>query len=163
MGSIRDEVRRLDADLPIVYLTSMREVTERVLEEERIAAVMLGGFGVAALLLAMMGIYGALSFVVIDRTREMGVRLALGARPERLVAMVVAQSLKTSVVGIVAGLLLSVLVAIGIQSLLVGVGALDPLSLGGSAALLALAAVAAAILPAVRAASIDPIQSLRVE
>jgi len=84
------------------------------------------------------------------------------ARPERLVAMVVAQSLTTSLVGIVAGLVLSVLVAMGMQSLLVGVGTLDPISLGGSVAFLALAAVVAAIVPAMRAAGIDPIQSLRV-
>ena len=77
--------------------------------------------------------------------------------------MVVAQGLKTSVVGIVVGLFLSVLVAMGMQSLLVGVGTLDPISLGGSATLLTLAAAVASIVPAVRAASIDPIQSLRVE
>jgi predicted permease len=163
MRSIRDDVRALDPDLPIVELASMRDITERALEEERIAAVVLGGFGAAALLLAMMGIYGALAFAVVDRTRELGVRLALGARPERLVAMVVAQGLRTSAVGIVVGLFLSVLVAMGMQSLLVGVGTLDPVSLGGSVVLLALAAVVASVVPAVRAASVDPIQSLRVD
>jgi predicted permease len=163
MRSIRNEIRLLDANLPIVDLESMGRITERALEEERVAAVFFAGFGVAALFLAMLGIYGVLAFAVMDRTRELGIRQALGATPRRVVAMIVAQSLRISVLGIAAGLFLAVLVAMGIQSLLVGIGALDPLSLGGSAVLLTLAAVAASLVPAIQAAKVDPAQLLKSE
>jgi len=163
MRSIRNDVRLLDANLPIIDLGSMESITARVLEEERVATVMFGGFGVAALFLAMLGIYGVLAFTVMDRTRELGVRIALGATPGRIVAMIVAQSLKLSALGIGAGLLLAVLVAMGMRSLLVGIGALDPLSLGMSAVLLVLAAVVASLAPAMQAARVDPSLSLKRE
>ena len=143
MRSIRDDVRRLDANLPIIDLESMQSITARVLEEERVAAVFFGGFGVVALFLAMLGIYGVQAFAVMDRAREIGIRIAIGATPKRIVAMIVVQGLRLSALGIIVGLFLAVLVAMGMQSLLVGIGVLDPFSLGGSAALLVLAAMAA--------------------
>jgi predicted permease len=163
MRSIRNDVRLLDEDLPIIDLESMESITARALEEERVAAVVFGGFGVAALFLAMLGIYGVQAFAVMDRVREIGIRIALGATPRRVVAMIVAQSLKLSALGIVAGLFLAVLVAMGMQSLLIGIGALDPFSLGGSAVLLVLAAVVASLVPAIQAARVDPSRSLRSE
>jgi predicted permease len=163
MRSIRNDVRLLDEDLPIIDLESMESIAARALEEERVAAVVFGGFGVAALFLAMLGIYGVQAFAVMDRVREIGIRIALGATPGRVVAMIVAQSLKLSALGIVAGLFLAALVAMGMQSLLVGIGALDPFSLGGSAVLLVLAAVAASLVPAIQAARVDPSRSLRIE
>jgi ABC-type antimicrobial peptide transport system permease subunit len=163
MRSIRSEVRLLNEDLPIIDLESMESITARVLEEERVAAVTFGGFGVVALFLAMLGIYGVQAFAVMDRAREIGIRIALGATPQRVLAMVVAQSLKLSAVGIVAGLVLAIFVAMGMQSLLVGIGALDPLSLGGSAVLLVLAAIAASLVPAIQAARVDPARSLKTE
>jgi predicted permease len=163
MRSIRDDVRLLAENLPIVDLGSMESITARALEEERVAAVVFGGFGVAALFLAMLGIYGVQAFAVMDRVREIGIRIALGATPARVVAMIVTRSLKLSSLGIVAGLILAALVAMGMQSLLVGIGALDPLSLGGSAVLLVLAAVAASLVPAIQAARVDPSRSLRSE
>jgi predicted permease len=163
MRSIRNDVRMLDESLPIIDLESMESITARLLEEERVATVVFGGFGVVALLLAMLGIYGVQAFAVMERVREIGIRIALGATPRRVVAMIVAQSLKLSAVGIVVGLFLAVLVAMGMQSLLVGIGALDPLSLGGSAVLLVLAAVAASLVPAIQAARVDPSRSLRSE
>jgi predicted permease len=163
MRSIRDDVRLLDEDLPIIDLESMESIAARALEEERVATVVFGGFGVAALFLAMLGIYGVQAFAVMDRVREIGIRIALGATPGRVVAMIVAQSLKLSALGIVAGLFLAALAAMGMQSLLVGIGALDPLSLGGSAVLLVLAAVAASLVPAMQAARVDPSRSLRNE
>ena len=84
MRSIRDHVRLLDEDLPIVDLESMESIAARALEEERVATVVFGGFGVAALFLAMLGIYGVQAFAVMDRAREIGIRIALGATPGRL-------------------------------------------------------------------------------
>ena len=163
MRSIRSDVRLLDENLPIIDLESMESITARLLEEERVAAIVFGGFGVVALFLAMLGIYGVQAFAVMDRVREIGIRIALGATPRRILAMIVAQSLKLSALGIVIGLFLAALVAVGMQSLLVGVGALDPFSLGGSAVLMVLAAVAASLVPAIQAARVDPTRSLRTE
>jgi predicted permease len=163
LASMRQTIRLMDEDIPVIELASMRSITDQALEEERLAAAALGGFGVVALFLAMLGIYGVLAFEVMDRTRELGVRLAVGAKPGRVVAMVVGQSLKISAVGIMIGLALSVLVSLGMRSLIIGVGVLDPYSLGGSVALLVGAAGLAGLIPAVRAASIDPVQSLRSE
>jgi predicted permease len=163
MRSMRNEVLLLDESLPILDLESMESITARLLEEERIAALFFGGFGVVALFLAMLGIYGVQAFAVLERVREIGIRIALGATPRRIVTMIVTRSLKLSALGIVAGLILAVLVAMGIQALLVGIGALDPLSLGGSAVLLVLAAVVAALVPAMQATRVDPSRSLRSE
>jgi predicted permease len=163
MRSILNDVHLLDESLPILDLESMESITARLLEEERVGAVVFGGFGVAALFLAMLGIYGVQAFAVMQRVREIGIRMALGATPRRIVTMIVAQSLRLSTLGIVAGLILAVLVAMGMQALLVGVSALDPLSLGGSAVLLVLAAVAASLVPALQAARVDPSRSLRSE
>lgn len=163
MRSIRNYVYLLDESLPILDLESMESITARLLEEERVATVVFGGFGAVALLLAMLGIYGVQAFAVMERVREIGIRIALGATPSRVVAMIVAQGLKLSALGILAGLGLAALVASGMQSLLVGIGALDPLSLGGSAVLLVLAAVGASLVPAVQAARVDPSRSLRSE
>jgi predicted permease len=163
MRSIRHDVRLLNEDLPILDLESMESITARLLEEERVGAIVFGGFGAVALFLAMLGIYGVQAFAVLERVREIGIRIALGATPVRVVAMIVAQSLKLSALGIVAGLFLAGLVAMGMQSLLVGIGALDPTSLGGSAVVLVLAAVAASLVPAVQAARVDPSRSLRSE
>jgi predicted permease len=163
LASMRQTVRLLDDDLPVIELASMRGVVDRAMVGQRLGAVVFGSLGAVALFLAMLGIYGILAFEVMDRTRELGVRLALGAKPGRVITMVVAHSLKISSVGIIIGLILSILAALGMRSFVVGVSMLDPYSLGGTVGLLALAAVVAALVPAVRAASVDPVKSLRVE
>jgi predicted permease len=163
LASMRQAIRLLDEDLPVMQLGSMRGVIDRSLVGQRVGAGIFGSLGAVALFLAMLGIYGVLAFEVMDRHRELGVRLALGAKPGGVVAMVVTQSLKISSVGIAIGLLLSILACLGMRSFVIGVSMLDPLSLGGSVGLLALAAVVAALIPAVRAATVDPVQSLKSE
>lgn len=161
--SMREDLRTLDEDLPIVELAAMQTITDRALGEQRAAAVMFGGFGVAALFLAILGIYGVLAFAVMDRARELGIRMAVGGTRERLISMIVGQSLKVSASGILVGLALSALVARGMRSIMVGMDSLDPSSLGASVAILTLAAVVASLVPALRAASTDPVESLRSE
>jgi predicted permease len=161
--AIREQVRTLDRDLPIKGLERIESVTATALLEERIAAAALAGFGLVTLFLAVLGIYAVMGYSVLERTRELGIRLALGARPGKVVRMVVLESLGHSAVGIVIGLCLAAMVARGIRALLLGIGSLDPVSFLGSTLLLGLAAATAALLPALRASRVDPVVSLRSE
>jgi predicted permease len=162
-GTVREQVRLLDSRLPIKGLQRIEDVTAAALLEERIAAAGLAGFGLVTLFLAVLGIYAVMGYAVLERTRELGIRLALGARPGKVVGMVVLEALGLSAVGIVTGLCLAALVARGIRALLLGIGTLDPISLLGSMVLLVLAAVAASLAPALRASRVDPVLSLRSE
>jgi ABC-type antimicrobial peptide transport system permease subunit len=119
--------------------------------------------GLIALLLAVVGIYGVMAFAVTQRTREMGIRIAVGARPRRLIGMVVTESLMLSAVGFVVGLALAAAIAQLMRTMLFGMSPLDPVSFGGSVTLLAGAAVLAALVPALRAARVDPVVSLKSE
>ena len=121
------------------------------------------GFGAVSLFLAVLGIYGVLAYGIMQRARELGIRLALGARPTRVIAMVVKESLVMSSAGIVTGLALAALVARGVRSLLLGIDSFDPISLGGSVAILMLAAMAASAIPALQASRVDPVRLLRSE
>jgi predicted permease len=162
-GTVRQEVRTLDPDLPISDLRRMAGVVATALLEERVAALVFAGFAAVSVFLAVLGIYGVMAFGIMQRARELGIRLALGARPTRVIAMVVKESLVMSAAGIVVGLGLAVLVAQGVRSLLLGIELLDPISYGGSVAVLVLAAIAASAIPALRAARVDPVRSLRSE
>jgi ABC-type antimicrobial peptide transport system permease subunit len=119
--------------------------------------------GALALALASLGVYGVMSYVVGLRAREMGIRLALGATPGGLVALVMREGASLSAVGFGLGAALSVGVAFVLQSMLVGIAPLDPIALGAGAGILIAAAAAACYLPARRAARIDPVASLRAE
>jgi predicted permease len=162
-NTVREQVRLLDSSLPIKGLERIEAVTATALLEERIVVALLGGFGLVALFLAVLGIYAVMAYSVLGRTRELGIRLALGARPGKVMGMVVTESLSMSAVGIVTGLVLAALVARGLRSLLLGIGTLDPPSFLGSVILLVLAAVTASLLPALRASRVDPVVSLRSE
>jgi len=162
-GTVRQEVRTLDPDLPISDLRRMDGVVATALLEERVGALVFAGFGAVSVFLAVLGIYGVMAYGIMQRARELGIRLALGARPTRVIAMVVKESLAMSAAGIVAGLALAALVAQGVRSLLLGIELFDPISYGGSVAVLVLAATAASAIPALRAARVDPVRSLRSE
>ena len=162
-GAVREQVRLLDNNLPILGLRRIETVTATALLEERVAATMFGGLGLVSLLLAILGIYGVMAYSILERTRELGIRLALGARPTRVVGMVVTESLALSAAGIVTGVVLAMLVARGIRTLLLGIGTLDPISFLGSVVLLGMAAMTASLIPAVRAARVDPVLSLKSE
>jgi predicted permease len=163
LRAMREEIRLLDEDLPIMALTTLESITENALLEERIAAMFFGGFSLLALLLAALGIYGVMAHAVMERTPELGVRLALGSSPVQVVRMILADSFNMAVLGIGVGLGLAVVACIGVRALLVGVSALDPVSLAGSAAVLTLATLLGGLVPAVRAARLDPVVSLKSE
>ena len=133
------------------------------LQQERIFAALTSGFGVLALILACVGIYGIMAYAVVQRTSEIGLRLALGAIPGQVWAMVLREASWMSATGIAIGLGAAFVLAQFVRSMLYGVTASDPLTFSGSALLLLIIALGAAWIPARRAAKIDPMVALRYE
>jgi ABC-type antimicrobial peptide transport system permease subunit len=163
MGSIRGAIRSADPALAIFAIRTMEEVRTMGFWQYRLFGYMFGIFGAAALFLAAVGVYGVLSFSVSQRTQEMGVRIALGAKGSDVLGLVVRQGLTLAAAGVVLGLVGAFGVTRVIQSLLYNVTATDPISFGGVALFLALIAAAASYLPARRATAVDPIVALRNE
>jgi len=161
--ALKEQMRSIAPDLLIARLSTLDERRDGTLARERIVAVLSIGFGTLALLLGSIGLYGTLSYAVARRTGEIGVRMALGAEWSRLVKMVVGESIRPVIVGIVLGLPLAFAAARFSERLLFGVGAGDPATFVLTAAILLCSACCAAILPARRAASVDPVIALRTE
>jgi ABC-type antimicrobial peptide transport system permease subunit len=162
-AALRRELPDISSDLLISSLATLDELRDDTLARERVVATLSTWFGVLALLLGCVGLYGTLSYAVARRTSELGVRMALGAGWSRLVGMVLGESLWPVLVGITLGLPLAFVAARLSESLLFGVTGGDPLTYVVAAATLLTSAVAAALLPATRAASVNPIVALRSE
>ena len=163
VAAINQEVRALDAGLPVFNVATLAEATSISLLPARIAGSLLGALGMLALVLAALGIYGVLSFLVRSRTREIGIRVAVGATPGAVAAMVVRQTMAWTVGGAVLGLTLAFLLTRFLATFLYGISPTDPLTFGGVTLLLALVAGVAALVPAVRASRLDPLVALRNE
>jgi ABC-type antimicrobial peptide transport system permease subunit len=131
--------------------------------ERRFLLILITAFGALALLLASIGVYGVMTLVVSERTQEVGVRLALGAEPSRVLGMVVRQAVTLAVVGVAIGLVSAAILAPLLTSQLFGVAAMDPATFLAVPVLLALVAVAAALVPGRRAMRIDPALAMRNE
>jgi predicted permease len=157
--------RKLAARHPdvIVELSDFQQDIRGQLTPERLMAMLSGCFGVLAAVLAMTGLYGVISFIVVRRRSEIGIRLALGAERGQVVAMVMREAGRLLGIGIAAGAGLSLVAGRGARSLLFGLKPYDPLTLVGAALLLALIAAAASFLPARRASRLDPMAALRDE
>jgi len=162
-GSIEQQLHALDPRIPLSEQASMRELIDEMTSVKRFTGVILTGFAGIGLLLAVMGIYGVTAYLVAQRTQEIGIRLALGAPRSAVVWLVSSQGLRMALAGVATGLLGTVLVARSMASLLYGISALDPLTLGSAAIVIIAIALAACALPAQRAARIDPLQALRAE
>jgi ABC-type antimicrobial peptide transport system permease subunit len=165
LQAIRTAIRGYDPRVPLVQATTMREFHSRSLE---LWAVRSGGrlflaFGLLALLLAVVGLYGVKSYVVSQRTREIGIRRALGARPRDGLGMVLKEGVLLCAVGVGLGLPLAALLGMALSSLLYDVKPLDPAVFVSAPLLLALAALAATWLPARRATRVTPLTALRTE
>jgi predicted permease len=159
---VRQALYTLDPELPAV-LRPMMEIVKESTGLWAISSLFLGGFGLVALALAALGIYGIVAYSVSQRTREMGLRLALGAEPSRLLRGVVTEGLRLTSLGLVLGAVASVGAGVLLSNVLFGVGAVDPVTLGSTAgAFLAVAGVSA-FLPARRAASVDVLEAIREE
>jgi ABC-type antimicrobial peptide transport system permease subunit len=160
---VRAALRRLDPNLPLFDVRTIAQHKEIVLFLPRMTASILGAFGVIALVLATVGLYGLLAFVVGQRTPEIGVRMALGARRSEIIRLVVGQGVRLTVVGAAIGFTLAFLMLPLVSSQLVGVSARDGLTYFATALVLVAAAAFASYLPARRAAAVDPIRALRYE
>ena len=160
---LRRVARELDPRLVIMESKTMSEHLSIALFPPRMAALLLGVFGALALILASTGLYGTVAFSVSRRTREMGIRLSLGADAGKVVGMVLRGAMGLVAVGMVIGLVLSLGLAQAIRGFLYGVGAMDPVTFLGVPALLAAVALVAAFVPARRASRVNPIQALKSE
>jgi predicted permease len=161
--AIRRAIGGVDPDLPIGEVATLDHVLERGLSRERLVARLAGGFGILALLLAAIGLYGVISYSVARRTNEMGVRLALGASPAGVSWVVIRESLRTIALGLAVGVVLWFPLLGLARQLVYGLSPHDPATLAFSTVLLLLVGIAAALLPAVRAARIDPIEAIRAD
>jgi predicted permease len=161
--AVRAEITALDRNLSLTGVQTLADQVDLALSPQRVTVGLLTAFGALALLLAAIGLYGVASYGVAQRTREIGVRMALGARQRDVVALVVRQGMLLVASGLATGLALALLLAPAIRSLLVGIAPFDPVTFAGTAALLALVAGVATYLPARRAARIDPLIALRYE
>ena len=163
IDAVREAVWSIDATLPVSNVRTMAEVVARSTAPQRFQTTLAGIFSAVALLLAALGIYGVVSYTVVRRTKEIGLRVAVGAQSNRITAMVLGQGIKPILVGLAGGLVAALFAARVIESLLFGVSATDPLVLGAALALLGLAGAAACYVPARRAAKIDPLQALKYD
>ena len=162
-GALTAAVHELDPTLPIFRLETLEQSLVNRLDKERGASSLLGVFGTLALLLAALGLYGVMAYAVAQRTREIGIRVALGARQADVLRQFVGEGLRLAVVGVAIGLALSVALTRIIAQFLYGVTATDAATFAAGAALLCVVAVAASWLPSRRAARVDPMVALRSE
>jgi predicted permease len=162
-GRIRSEVLGSDSGLQVPSIDTIEEQVDATLVEERLIAVLSGFFGVLAVLLACLGLYGVMAYTAARRTNEIGIRMALGATRGEVLAMVLRESLLLVVAGIVIGVPATLAATRLISSMLFGINAADPVTIAGGAALMVAVAALAGFLPARRAARVDPMIALRYE
>ncbi len=162
-GNIRREVRAIDPDLGVVNASPLTALLARPLAQPRFNAGVLLAFGAIAVLLAAIGLYGLVSFIVAQRTREVGIRLAVGAQPRQIVMLILRRGLVPVAAGCVLGVALVLAGGRLLSSVVYGVSARDPVAIGGAILGFTLVAVTAALVPARRAAQSDPSAALRLE
>lgn len=163
LSGVKNEIRALDPDLPIYRVRTMAERVEESMARRRFSMTLLSLFAALALALAGIGVYGVMSYLVDQGTREIGIRMALGATPRVILGLVVGRGLAVAACGIGAGLLGAAVLTRVMRSLLYGVEPTDPVTFAAIAALLGSLAFLASYLPARRAARIDPMTCLRAE
>ncbi len=162
-AAIRRETRTLIPNLPPPVIRTMDDLLSETLAQPRLQSGLLSLFAGIALVLAVVGLYGVLAYLVTQRTREIGVRMALGAQKRDVLSLVIGQGMKLALAGVAAGVLLALALTRVLRSLLYGVTATDPLTFVAVSLLLAAIALIACWLPARRAAAIDPMEALRYE
>jgi predicted permease len=163
VAAIRNEIRAMDANLPVTDVKTLREHMNLSLFPARAVAALLAAFGLLALTLAAIGIYGVMSYSVAQRTREVGIRMALGAARGDVLRMMLRQGMTLAAIGMGIGLAAAVVLSRLLSGLLYGVSATDAVAFAGVSLLLGLVVLAACFIPASRAAKVDPMVALRYE
>jgi len=163
VATVRGQVQSLDPSLAITNVQTIDEVVSQGLWAPRMGAALLALFGGLALILAVVGVYGVLSYSVNQQTHEIGIRMALGAQPASVLWLVVGQGLQLAGAGLALGLVGALLAMRLLSSLLFGVSTNDPVTFAGVSLVLVAAAVVACYIPARRATRVDPIIALRYE
>ena len=163
MGAVRETVRRMDAQLPLANVRPMTAWVSTGAAQPRFSAVLLGVFAGIALIVAAVGTYGVLAYSVSQRTKELGLRLALGADRREVLSLILREGLAVGVVGLAVGLVASAALARVLASLVFGVTVRDPMSYAAVSGLLVVIAATACVVPAIRASRVDPMVALRLE
>jgi predicted permease len=161
--AVRDTVKRVDSNLPLFHVRTQTERIEELLTQERVIARLASFFGLLALLLASIGLYGLLSYEVARRTREIGIRMALGAEQRDVTRLIILRGINLTLVGAISGVVGGLALTRLVASLLYGVKPTDPLTYVAAAAILAAVALLASYIPARRATKVDPMVALRYE
>jgi ABC-type antimicrobial peptide transport system permease subunit len=159
--SITSIVRQMDPALPVVQMRTMEDVFSSTVTRQRFLSTLLAIFGAVALLLAAIGTYGVVSYIVTERQREIGIRVALGADSGRVVRLVLTQGLSLALIGIVIGIGGAFALSRLVQKLLFGVSPSDPMTYAGVAAVIGAVALVACMVPARRAMMVDPLTAIR--
>jgi len=163
LPAAREAVHSIDRNLPLAAVNTMDKLVESSVGQRKLSMILLGVFSVIAMLLASIGIYGVMSYSVTQRSRELGIRMALGAARSRVLALVVGQGMALAGAGVAIGLVAAFALTRFLTSQLYGVGATDPVTFTLVSALLVAIALLATLLPAMRATRVDPVVALRDE
>jgi putative ABC transport system permease protein len=161
--AVRVAIRAVDPELPIARVATLDTIVNDAMAQSRFSMLLVAGFGGLALLLACVGLYGAVSFSVTSRTQEIGVRVALGAPRRRIIGLLLSQCVKITSLGIAIGVALALLLMKAISGFLYGVEATDPATFGAVSILLLSVALLACYVPALHATRIDALMAMRAE
>jgi len=163
VGAVRTEIQAVDPDQPLVGLSTMEQLVAEDLSAPKFRTTLLSAFGLTALLLSVVGLYGVLSYTVAQRSREIGMRMALGAQQSAILRLVLRDGVPLVLTGVAIGLVGAYALTRVLESMLFGVGVRDPGVFAGAPLLLMAVAMVAVLIPAVRATRVDPVKTLAAE